>query len=160
MILPHIDYSNITWGFSKSKDIEQIRKQQKEAIRIIVGANYNAHTEIHFGQSKILKFDDLVYLNIAKFTSKFFHKELPESFDSTFKSLSSQRSKKLLISIPKSKHLENFPAVLFPKLWNNLKNEIRLSSSVKRTVSMIKKDFFLKYKSFHCNKRKCFSCKK
>ena len=160
MILPHIDYSNITWGFSKSKDIEQIRKQQKRAIRTIVGANYNAHTEIHFGQSKILKFDDLVYLNIAKFTSKFFHKELPESFDSTFKSLSSQRSKKLLISIPKSKHLENFPAVLFPKLWNNLKNEIRLSSSVKRTVSMIKKDFFLKYKSFHCNKRKCFSCKK
>ncbi len=30
MILPHIDYSNITWGYYKSKDIEQIRKQQKK----------------------------------------------------------------------------------------------------------------------------------
>jgi exonuclease III len=160
MILPHLNYSNITWGLSKSKDIDQIRKQQKRAIRIIVGANYNAHTEILFGQSKILKFDDLVNINIINFTSKFFHKKLPESFDNMFKVLSSQRSKKLLISIPKTKHLEYFPAVSFPKLWNNLRNEIRLSGSVKKSLSMIKKDYFSTYKSFHCNKRKCFSCKK
>ena len=138
----------------------KIRKHQKRAIRIIVGANYNAHTEILFGQSKILKFDDLVNLNILNFISKFFHKKLPESFDNMFKVLSSQRSKKLLISIPKTKHLEYFPAVSFPKLWNNLRNEIRLSDSVKKSLSMIKKDYFLNYKSFHCNKRKCFSCKK
>ena len=160
MILPHLNYSNITWGLSKSKDIDQIRKHQKRAIRIIVGANYNAHTEILFGQSKILKFDDLVNLNILNFISKFFHKKLPESFDNMFKVLSSQRSKKLLISIPKTKHLEYFPAVSFPKLWNNLRNEIRLSDSVKKSLSMIKKDYLLNYKSFHCNKRKCFSCKK
>ncbi len=73
MILPHLNYSNIRWGLSKSKDIGQIRKQQKKALRIIVGANYNAHTEICFGQSKILKFDDLVNLNIINFTCKFFH---------------------------------------------------------------------------------------
>ena len=71
----------------------------------------------------------------AMFTCK-----LPESFDNMFKSLSSQRSKKLLISIPKTKHLENFPAVSRPKLWINIRNEMK--------------------SSFHCNKRKCFSCKK
>ena len=58
-MLPHIDYSNITCGHSKSKNIDQIRKQQKKVKRNIniVGANYNAqsHTEIPFGQSKILK---------------------------------------------------------------------------------------------------------
>ena len=56
-MLPHIDYSNITCGYSKSKNIDQIRKQQKKVKRNIniVGANYNAHTEIPFGQSKILK---------------------------------------------------------------------------------------------------------
>ena len=72
----------------------------------------------------------------------------PESFDKMFKSLLSQILKKVSDQCTQNKTL----TVSFPKIWNDLRNEKRLSDSLKKTVNMIKKINFLKYKSLHCKK--------
>ena len=67
---------------------------------------------------------------------------------------------KLKVPLPKHKALETFPNVSFVKLWNNLDSNIRCSETKNSTKNLIKKKSLEKYKSFKCDKRKCFVCKK
>ena len=160
MFKPHIDYSNIIWGISKSKGINNIQKNQKKAIRNIVGAKYNSHTDPIFGKLETLKFEDLVNLNICKFSAKFIHENLPSTFSTVFKKLNSTRTYKMLIDIPKSKSLELFPAVYYPKIWNQQSIKLRSSKSVTIVKNLFKSTSVTNYKRFRCNKNKCFPCKK
>ena len=160
MFKPHIDYSNIIWGISKSKGINNIQKNQKKAIRNIVGAKYNSHTDPIFGKLETLKFEDLVNLNICKFSAKFIHENLPSTFSTVFKKLNSTRTYKMLIDIPKSKSLELFPAVYYPKIWNQQSIKLRSSKSVTIVKNIFKSTSVTNYKRFRCNKNKCFPCKK
>ena len=41
LVLPHLQYSILTWGFKASR----LEKLQKRALRIITRSKYNAHTE-------------------------------------------------------------------------------------------------------------------
>ena len=160
MIEPHLHYCNITWGLSNNKGIQNLIKSQKKAIRSVACAKYNSHADPLFGKYNLMKFDDLVSLNICKFMAKFMLKKLPSTFDTVFKELNSARCNKLLIEIPKMKFLENFPAVAYPKLWNSQSNDIRSSKSVTEVAKKIKKIKSETYKNFRCLKNKCFPCKK
>ena len=74
--------------------------------------------------------------------------------------MSSDRVVKLTIQVPKSKAMETFTNVMFPKVWNNLDSSIRLSNSCKVVKSKIKKQSNDSYRLFQCNKNKCYVCKK
>ena len=160
MFKPHIEYSIVTWGLSKNKGINKVMKNQKKSIRMIENANYNSHTDLLFSKLGILKFEDILTTNVCEFVAKFFKKELPKSFDNIFKSLRTNRAANLLINIPKTKQLENFPAVAFPKIWNSQKKDVRLPQSLKTMKKKLKNLALSRYKTFKCEKSKCYSCKK
>ena len=160
MFKPHIEYSIVTWGLSKNKGINKVIKNQKKSIRMIENANYNSHTDPLFSKLGILKFEDILTTNVCEFVAKFFKKELPKSFDNIFKSLRTNRAANLLINIPKTKQLENFPAVAFPKIWNSQKKDVRLPQSLKTMKKKLKNLALSRYKTFKCEKSKCYSCKK
>ena len=160
MFKPHIEYSIVTWGLSKNKGINKVIKNQKKSIRMIENANYNSHTDPLFSKLGILKFEDILTTNVCEFVAKFFKKELPKSFDNIFKSLRTNRAANLLINIPKTKQLENFPAVAFPKIWNSQKKDVRLPQSLKTMKKKLKNLAPSRYKTFKCEKSKCYSCKK
>ena len=84
----------------------------------------------------------------------------PSSFKQIFEPMSSLRVVKLKSESPKLKALEAFPNVMFPKIWNNLDNNVRLSSTCKTLKKAIKEKSIQKYKNFQCNKNKCYVCKK
>lgn len=80
LILPHINYCLLTWGFSS---FHRIFLQQKKAIRIISGATYNATTQPLFRQHRVLTVNDIFFRSILKFIYQVENKLLP-SFFATF----------------------------------------------------------------------------
>ena len=78
MILSHLNYGILTWGFS----IEPLIKLQKKAIRIVTNSKFNAHTEPLFKSLNTLKISDIFKLNVLKFYYKHCKKELPHYLQS------------------------------------------------------------------------------
>ena len=76
MILPHLLYCILTWGFNSSRLI----KMQKKVIRIICGAKYNAHTDPLFKSLFLLKIEDIFTIQCLKFYYKYTHNQLPGYF--------------------------------------------------------------------------------
>ena len=62
LILPHLQYSILAWGFYA----DRIFKLQKRAMRIITNGKYNAHIESLFKKLNWLQLRDLFMLNVVK----------------------------------------------------------------------------------------------
>ena len=83
MILPHLNYSLLCWGFS----INRLHKIQKKAIRTICMSKYNAHTKPLFKKLRLLDVFDLFKLNTLKLVYKYYNPEnnpLPDYFTGMF----------------------------------------------------------------------------
>ena len=76
LILPHLNYGILAWGF----DCSRLFKLQKKAMRIICCSKFNAHTEPLFKKLNILKVEDLLKLSILKFYFKYQNHQLPNYF--------------------------------------------------------------------------------
>ena len=48
---------------------------------------------------------------------------------------------------------------IFVKIWNNLDSAVKCTKTKNSTKNLIKNKARDKYKSFNCNKQKCFVCK-
>ena len=157
---PHLEYSIITWGLSRHKDIESLRLKQKKAVRIVSKSKFNAHCDPLFSRLNVLKYDDILNSNIAGFVSKFLNNKLPLSFNDVFQSLNSQRVRNLKAKIPKMKSLDCFPTVAFPRVWNKFGLNVKSCKSYKLSKLKFKKCKIQSYSTFRCDKRKCYPCKK
>lgn len=69
-------YGLVVWGNRSSK----LFKLQKRAIRLIVNAKYNSHTDKIFKELKLLKISDLYALQELKFVYKLEKRLLPMYF--------------------------------------------------------------------------------
>ena len=66
----------MAWGYEH----EKITKLQKKCLRILTLSDYRAHTEPLFKKLKILKVNDIFYLQQMKFYYKYTHQNLPLYF--------------------------------------------------------------------------------
>ena len=73
LILPHITYGIMVWGYQGNR----LNKIQKKAIRIITSNRYNPHTEPLFRQLNMLKLEDLLKVQQLKFYFKCNEGSLP-----------------------------------------------------------------------------------
>jgi len=160
LVKPHLEYAIISWGNSKCEGIKRLKTKQKQAIRNVANAKFNAHVDPLLGTLKILNFEDTLKCHTAEFIKSLFLEKLPTSFKDIFKPMLSDRVVKLTVEKPKLKAIETFPNVIFPKVWNNLESSVRLSNSCKVVKNSIKNKSFESYNLFQCNKNKCYVCKK
>ena len=80
MILPHLQYSILSWGFNPGR----VGTLQKRAVRLITGSKYNAHTEPIFKQTGLLKLEDIFNHTVLKFYYKFKKNKLPHYLQNMF----------------------------------------------------------------------------
>ena len=160
LVQPHIEFGLLIWGGVKSKSMSNLIKLQKNAIRIVSKAKYNAHTTPLFGKLEILKLDDLYTFKTSEFVHKWISKKLPLSMNNILQPLQSSRSHSLKFKKPKLKALEHLPAVTFPRVWNNLPLGTKTAENFKLTIENMKEDIFCNYKSRTCTKRRCYPCRK
>lgn len=77
LILPHINYSLICWGYGNTNRILNL---QKRAVRSITCSKYNSHTDPLFKQLKFLTIDDCFMKVQLKFYYQLQHDLLPPYF--------------------------------------------------------------------------------
>ena len=143
---------------------------QKSAVRIILDAPYNSHTEPLFKKLQILPLPDLITFNKLQFMQQFSQKFLPISFDSIWVRNSIRnigeneiqlRNRDQLQNIPSNLvSLDIFPLFSYPKIWQDFPDEnikfIRKTSSFDLKL----KTYFLNDLSTNviCNRLLCPAC--
>ena len=156
MVKPHLEYGLLVWG--QSKQLTRVEKLQKKAVRLISNASYNAHTEPIFGNQKLLKIGEIYTVGVNEFASKYLNNKIPKSSMNLLNPLGNERTKNLRPPIPKNKHLETFPSVRIPQLWNKLPIADKSLTSPSNLKSKLSNLHIDKYKNFICNKRPCYPC--
>ena len=76
LILPYLNYGLIVWGEKCSK----LFTIQKRAVRLMLNAKYNSHTEPIFKELKLLKISDLYSAQEFRLVFKLRRKLLPKYF--------------------------------------------------------------------------------
>ena len=80
MILPHLQYSILSWGFNPGK----VSTLQKRAIRLITRSKYNAHTDPLFKKYGLLALEDIFNISVLKFYYKLKKNKLPHYLQNMF----------------------------------------------------------------------------
>ena len=88
----HLNYASQIWGLSDTNYTDKIFKIQKNAVRIMTRARFNAHSSPIFKTLEILKIQDQITLLNFFFVHDSLNGKLPKSFANTFLKLSDVRS--------------------------------------------------------------------
>ena len=137
-------------GNNIPKYLHPLEILQKKAIRIITRSPYNAHTAELFKHVKrlnILKFHDLVNLEIEKFMYQFSTKSLPNVLNTIFvandyvHNYATRQHREPRISIHKSRQTSNSFMCRGPKIWHCLAQNIKTASSLNAFKSIVKKNY-------------------
>ncbi len=126
----HLVYSNVIWSTASQSTLQKLAVKQKNAVRIITGSKYNAHSEPLFKKTRILPLHHLIHFFRLQFFQHYKNGFLPKNFEN-YLITNSEREMNLNthnlrncddFSIPFSrlKSFDKFPLYLFPKLWNEL----------------------------------------
>ena len=67
LVYPYLNYCVIIWGATYPSNLNRLLLLQKEVVRILSNASYDAHTSPLFKSKMILKFEDIYLLNLGKF---------------------------------------------------------------------------------------------
>ena len=163
LILPHINYGILVWGF----DVSRINKLQKRSIRIINNQKYNAHTEPLFKLCNLLKVEDIFKLNCLKFYFKYCHQQVPLYFlkwkftSNSDIHLYNTRQKDSLTSVKtKTKFAEKCIHFEIPKLINSTDTLILqkiYTHSFRSFCIYIKYSYFNAYE-YECKIENCYVC--
>ena len=106
LILPHLQYSILAWGFKMGR----LEKMQKRAIRIISCSKYNSHTDPLFKNLNPLKLKDLFKLNVLKLYYKYKENILPFYISNIFSDFSIGHSYNLRTEYNLNEHASNKPS--------------------------------------------------
>ena len=79
-----MSYCVEVWGNATQVCMSSIAKLQKRAIRIIVSANYKAHTEPIFTQLELLTISNIYKFSVIMFMYKYTNHLLPTVFNDMF----------------------------------------------------------------------------
>ena len=175
LIHSHLIYGIQVWGGANNSTLSELFKKQKQAIRIVCGAKYNAHTEPLFKKCRVLPLPDLTEFFRIKFMHSFKFNLLPLSFENVWKSNTATRvnlqvqnydQRELrdddVFHIPPARTAltSSFPLSTFPKAWNQFTNQS--IKSVNRTTKFskqLKEEFVNKLNTIpNCQRVDCPNC--
>lgn len=122
LFLPFISYCICVWGNAYPTHLVRIQTLQKRMIRIIAGVRPLEHTSPIFKELQVLKFFDLIRLNLLKVIHSQIRNELPSPMSSKFQIRVPNRETRQNIHFVEpftrnniSRHSLFFAA---PKTWN------------------------------------------
>ncbi len=132
LIHSHLNYGACVWGYSNMARLDSIRLLQKRVIRIIANAEHNDHSSPLFKQLNILKFDDIIRMQLSSIMWDYDHENLPKCFNAYFNKTSSIHSYntrfssagKLSENVSVNTITYGFSMLKFigPKIFNTLKD--------------------------------------
>jgi hypothetical protein len=166
----HLIYGIQAWSCTTESTLKPLILKQKQAIRIVTGSKYNAHTAPLFKQCNILPFPDLCHFFKLQFIQQFIQGFLPTSFNNTWISNRMRRADQgqvelrndNVLAVPFSRNLtiSRMPIFSFPKLWSEFPSEQIKILRNKLDFNWELKKYFLSLLSetSNCNRLFCPTC--
>jgi len=165
----HLIYSIQIWTCATAGPIKEIFLKQKQAIRIITGSKFNAHTEPLFKSCKILPLNELSLYFKLQFMQQYTQNHLPASFIGTWTLNSARRGQNeaamrndddFYIPFSRLALSDRLPSISFPKIWNSFPNgEIKFIRNKLAFNSRLKQHFLNNLQeSVHCTRLTCQAC--
>ena len=134
LIHPFLIYGLIVWGITYKTTLPRITNLQKKALRIITFSKFDSPSSPLFKSLQIVKFSDLVSLEIALLMFDFHNKKLVPTIFSDFLTpvsnthfYNTSLASKSTYSLPKPRTNYGKFNICFsgPKLWNSIPEEIK-----------------------------------
>ena len=84
LVYPYLHYCATVWGSTYQSNLKRLINLQKRVIRIVSRSSFDAHANPIFVSLRILKFEDIIKLQIGKVMYLYKNGQLPDSFNDTF----------------------------------------------------------------------------
>ena len=84
LVYPYLYYCACIWGLTYHSNLKCLVTLQKRAVRMISRSAFDAHTHPIFKSLKLLKLENIVFLQVAKIMYIYKNGQLPESFKNMF----------------------------------------------------------------------------
>ena len=136
LILPYINYGVLAWGKSLKTQLDKLFLVQKRVIRTICNADYRAHTNPLFYHHRILKAEDIYYMQLGSLMYDLNSGVLPLALAKIFKknnqihNYATRRASAFHLPHARTKFTLNTLVCTGPRFWNSL------DSSISHSVSM------------------------
>ena len=166
LIHPHFLYCLLVVSCTSSRNLNALALKQKQCIRFISNAKYNAHTAPLFSELRILPLPDLISQHIYSFmhSIEYYYNEL--HFQDIFQRNSEVGTQNVVLRnsndfyLPRIRleFLKRFPFYKFPFFWNSAMSEIRCIQDKKEFVQNLKTVFFNSLDNFECTRLFCYIC--
>ena len=162
----HLNYALLAWGSASKGTLDPIIKKQKNAIRLISEANFNAHTDPLFKESEILKFEDLYEFSQIEFMYLYLNDKLPLSFDGVWskirenKTLNLRNAGDLFIPRARLDFSARLPLHSFPRVFNAFPDKgLQYSENLKKFKGGLKSFYLNNLPSeVNCGRPFCKDC--
>ena len=84
LVYPYLYYYACVWGLTYHSNLKRLVTLQKCVVRTISRSAFDAHTDPIFKSLKFLKFENIVFLQVAKIMYLYKNGQHPESFKNMF----------------------------------------------------------------------------
>ena len=84
LILPYLNYGVLAWGKSLKTQLDKILVAQKRVVRNVFNVHYRAHTNALFYSNKLLKVEDIYFLQLGSIMYDFENGTLPNAIAQIF----------------------------------------------------------------------------
>ena len=134
-LYPYMNYCVSIWGNTYDSYLDPLIKLQKRAVRVLVGAERNSHTDPIFRKLRLLKLCQIYLYSVQLFMFKYHHQTLPDIFNDFFIRNSSfhdynTRSQNLLrLHKPQSAKSERIIRVMGARSYNYFDCRINIDCS-------------------------------
>ena len=151
LFYPHMDYGLLLWGAAAKTTLKPIFILQKKAIRLIGKTTYNAHTTPLFANFKVIKFEDVCELQLAKFIYGLYNNLSPlplKSFFSTNKEKHTYETRNRdnpMIRRHRTQVAARSVYTRAYKIWYNMEPVLKQSLTLKKFSSAVKANILEQY---------------
>ena len=156
LIHQHFLYCLPVYGFTSSKNLSLLFKKQKQCLRLISNAKYNAHTEPLFYTHRILQLPDLLTQQKMMLMHSIFYNYSPSFFPQFQLNVNYNRHGYVLRNqydyhVPRSicSFTSKMPLIEFPKCWNDFDEDIR-SVNNHLAFKTLLKSYFMDFVLLFC----------
>ena len=92
LIHPFLTYGIHVWGLTYPTNLKPVTTMQKRVVRIMTFSDPRSHSERLLKSLRLLKFFDIIHLEILSFVYQWYHKLSPACFVNYFNPVSSIHS--------------------------------------------------------------------
>ena len=134
LIYPFLTYGIQVWGLTYPTYLKPVTTLQKRVVRIMTFSDPRSHSEPLLKSLRLLKFSDIIHLEILSFVYQWYHKLSPSCFVNYFNPVSSihsynTRQSQIDNLFVKSVHTTQYGirslSYTGPKLWNSLSIDVK-----------------------------------